>query len=371
MRVLHLTRDFPPRCTGGLSTAVGGLVRAAAAAGVEGAVLSFDAWRPRRNRADAAPPTEERDPPVLRVSSPDHLDAARAFAARVRPDLLQVHDDLLWELTAELRDALHVPAVSMVHVLHAEQDRLREVGRQPYSSVAQSCALAGADRVIAPSHAVDARIADRVDAARRRVARLGIEAPAARGERRTLERAVFAGRFADLNGTAEIFAAAPRLLERVPAAELVIAGGLPENPRSDRRWRRRWDDAATPAMRQRAELAGWLGPEALRSLLASSGVLLAPSWFETFGQVVLEGMLHGLAIVAGDTGALRELVGDDEACGPLVPPRDPDALVDAAVSLLADPARIAAAGQRAAERAAAYLWPRRIGEHIAVWRELT
>ena len=39
MRVLHLTTEFPPLIYGGLGTAIGGLVRASAQAGIEVAVM--------------------------------------------------------------------------------------------------------------------------------------------------------------------------------------------------------------------------------------------------------------------------------------------------------------------------------------------
>ena len=41
MRVLHLTTEFPPVIFGGLGTAVGGLVKASANAGIATAVLLF------------------------------------------------------------------------------------------------------------------------------------------------------------------------------------------------------------------------------------------------------------------------------------------------------------------------------------------
>ena len=39
MRVFHLTTEFPPLIYGGLGTAVGGLVRASARAGIEVGVM--------------------------------------------------------------------------------------------------------------------------------------------------------------------------------------------------------------------------------------------------------------------------------------------------------------------------------------------
>ena len=165
--VLHLTRDFPPRSAGGISTAVGGLVRTSLRAGMDCAVLSFDGWRPRaRAQPNAPTPTPTREPArgdssedglnarVLRVSTPAQLDAARAFARDVGPSVLHVHHDMLWPLAAELRAALGVRAAVTVHVLQAEQSRLRGLGEATLSERAQAQALAEADAVLAPSRAV-------------------------------------------------------------------------------------------------------------------------------------------------------------------------------------------------------------------------
>ena len=119
--IVHLTRDHPPRINGGLSTAVGGLVRALCDAGVRQRVVSFDAWRPRKKKGAGPPRLDETNGiPVLRVEGPHHLDEARAFIET--PDLVHVHDGFLDELAAEI-DA---PSVLTIHVAQGELRRLRQ-----------------------------------------------------------------------------------------------------------------------------------------------------------------------------------------------------------------------------------------------------
>lgn len=370
MRILHLTRDFPPRCAGGISTAVAGLARASLRAGLGCAVISFDGWRPRAHAgaADSAPvPAPEHvvhgEVQVLRVSTPSHLDAARAFARDLAPDLLHVHHDMLWPLAAELRAALRAPAALTVHVLQAEQNRLRGIDELTMSLRAQQQALADADAVLAPSRAVaellraggaapDARLAvaplgiDDSDQARASAAAAGRDGPV-----------LYAGRFADINGTAELFAAIPRIAARVPGARFVIAGGLPENRKAEARWRRRWDTGAPEHVRARVRFTGWLPPDALAAQYASAALLLAPSWFETFGLVVLEAMLHGVPVAATRAGALTERI-EHERTGLLSAPRDVDALVENAVRLLEGRALARRLARAAATEARRHLWDR-------------
>ncbi|GMA24867.1 hypothetical protein GCM10025864_26260 [Luteimicrobium album] len=61
---------------------------------------------------------------------------------------------------------------------------------------------------------------------------------------------------------------------------------------------------------------------------------------EPFGQVVVEGMVRGVPVIATDAGGVPEILRGDDAgpLGVLVPPGDSDALAEALVGVLDDPA---------------------------------
>jgi glycosyltransferase involved in cell wall biosynthesis len=83
-----------------------------------------------------------------------------------------------------------------------------------------------------------------------------------------------------------------------------------------------------------------------------AAVVAVPSRREGYGMVAREAMAHGRAVVASDTGGLRDAI-DDGVDGLLVPPRDVGALRAALERLLADPelrARLGAAARAKAER---------------------
>jgi glycosyltransferase involved in cell wall biosynthesis len=92
--------------------------------------------------------------------------------------------------------------------------------------------------------------------------------------------------------------------------------------------------------------AGMRRGEDLARHFASGDLFLFPSTSETFGNVTLEAMASGLAVVAFDYGAAREHM-DDPGCGACVPVADADAFVDAALALADDPVRRADSGRRA------------------------
>jgi glycosyltransferase involved in cell wall biosynthesis len=150
--------------------------------------------------------------------------------------------------------------------------------------------------------------------------------------------------------TRALLAALPRVRRAVPEATLRVVGAGPE----------------LPALRARAARLGldgcvtFLGPlpEArVRAEYADARVFCLPSLQEGFGIVFLEAMAAGLPGVAGNAGAVPEVVPDGEA-GLLVAPRDPEALAAALVRLLTDRALAARLGAAGRARAEGYDWPR-------------
>jgi glycosyltransferase involved in cell wall biosynthesis len=95
-----------------------------------------------------------------------------------------------------------------------------------------------------------------------------------------------------------------------------------------------------------------LGPLTRPALLAAwerCTIAVVPSLTpEAFGLVALEAMTAGRPLIAARSGGLPGVVGD---AGVLVPVGDVGALRTALAELLADPARRAALGAAAAERA--------------------
>ena len=91
---------------------------------------------------------------------------------------------------------------------------------------------------------------------------------------------------------------------------------------------------------------GRLEGDELAALYASADLFLFPSTTDTFGNVLLEAMASGLAIVAVDAAPTRELLADG-ALGEIVPAGDAAALAERILDLAADPQR----RRRLAERA--------------------
>jgi glycosyltransferase involved in cell wall biosynthesis len=84
-------------------------------------------------------------------------------------------------------------------------------------------------------------------------------------------------------------------------------------------------------------------------IFAASTLAVHPSHQEGFPNAVLEAMAAGKAVVAAASGGTVEAM-EDGRTGILVPPCNPDALAEALLRLLRDPARAQRMGEAGRER---------------------
>jgi|GEM_PF-118430 len=90
---------------------------------------------------------------------------------------------------------------------------------------------------------------------------------------------------------------------------------------------------------------------------------------EPFGQVVIEGMAAGCAVIASDAGGPAEIITSD-ADGLLVTPDDPGALAAALQALIVDPARRARLGDAGRTRVRSLTPDLVAGRVAAAWRRV-
>ncbi|HEX8969748.1 MAG TPA: glycosyltransferase [Chloroflexota bacterium] len=169
------------------------------------------------------------------------------------------------------------------------------------------------------------------------------------------------GRLALQKGQRHLIAAMPPLLERVPRAHALIAGGgdLEEYLR---------DLAAEVGVAERVHV---LGPRKdVPGLMHAMNVFAMPSIWEGFGLVLLEAMAAGRPIVASRVATIPEVVVDGET-GLLVPAGDPLALAEALARLATEPGlarRFGDAGQDRLRRQ--FSIDKMVGDTELLYREL-
>jgi phosphatidylinositol alpha 1,6-mannosyltransferase len=116
-------------------------------------------------------------------------------------------------------------------------------------------------------------------------------------------------------------------------------------------------------------LTGHLDGVELARAIASADILLSPSTTEAFGNVVLEAMASGLAVVSADAPSARVLLTDGET-GLLCPPGDVAAYAAAIAGLASSAELRRRMGRAAREASAAYSWDAASESVVQVYRAL-
>jgi glycosyltransferase involved in cell wall biosynthesis len=151
--------------------------------------------------------------------------------------------------------------------------------------------------------------------------------PAADPQQRHPQDILFLGLIGPRKGTFDLIPAFAEVSSKYPQARLTIGGnGEIEQARSL---------IGTLDLDGRAALAGWVGPEAKKKLLRSSGIYVLPSYNEGLPMSVLEAMAAGLAVITTRVGGIPELITDGTD-GLLIEPGDTEGLKRSISALLDD-----------------------------------
>lgn len=123
-------------------------------------------------------------------------------------------------------------------------------------------------------------------------------------------RFLFVGTQFEIKGGAALIRAFHRLYEAQPGVRLDMITHLPEQ----------FSTLVRQCPGIRLHQANFSRDELHRRFMADADVLVLPTYVESFGMVVLEALAHGLAVVATDVYALREMVENDVNGSLIAPP---------------------------------------------------
>ena len=366
MHVVHLTWEYPPVVYGGLGRHVHALAGAQAARG--------DAVTVVTQQPAGAPAREElAGVDVVRVPPdgpfPYHLpslltwvgglDASigQAGCAARDADVVHAHDWVVGRAGTTAAAHLGVPLVATVHATEAG----RHNGWLP-DDVARGVHLVEqwlvdeADGLIVCSASMADEVArgHHVDRARITVIPNGIDPPARQDPVRVPEdlldgspRISFVGRLEWEKGVYTAVDAMPLVLRAHPHARLRMVGTGGKSQELAER-------ITATGLQSRVSLLGHVDEATLQAVYASSDLLIAPSSYEPFGIVGLEGAAAGVPLIVGDTGGLAEFVTDDR--GRRCRPGDPQDLADQINAALSDPVGTARRRDAASAALRHYRW---------------
>jgi glycogen(starch) synthase len=282
---------------------------------------------------------------------------------------------MLWYVAEAIQRVTGTPIVYHVHSV----DRAEyEIGHEPNpwlsESHAQDQAIAASDRLIALTQSEAELLVKYYPAMRAKIRAVGNGIEDNDAARRAAFRSrpsgpplvLYSGRLVERKGIRELLDAIPLVLDAAPEAQFVLAGGPP--PLTGDEVAAQWLTPQHTPYRDRIHFTGWLSPDDVYRWYAAADILVVPSRYEPFGMVVLEGMLHGLPIIAAEVGGPADII-QQGTTGLLFPPRDVVALAAALRHLVKNGEDRSKMGIRAAhEVRRRWLWERLVPEMIEVYR---
>jgi len=137
-------------------------------------------------------------------------------------------------------------------------------------------------------------------------------------------------------GHQELFPALAKVRRQYPVHALVVGGG------------RKQEEVQKKAVEMGlGDIVHFVGiRHDIPDMLAAMDIFTIPSHSEGLCRALLEAMAAGLPVIASKVGGMVEVVQHEEN-GLLIPPRDPEALAQALLRLLADPDWAKTLGQKA------------------------
>jgi glycosyltransferase involved in cell wall biosynthesis len=354
LRIAVVTETYPPEVNG-VAMTLGRLVN-----GLQVRNHQVQLIRPRQHADDRPQPTatlsEHLQPGIAlpRYEGPAKAALTRLWT-RQRPDVVQIATEgpLGWSALAAA-NKLRLPVTSDFHInfhsfsrhygfgmlRHAIVANLRKFHNKaavtlvPTEGIRRELIASGYENIEIIGRGVDTKLfhPGRRDRALR--ARWGVN------DNETV--VLYVGRLAAEKNLALVFRTFDAMREAHPAARLVLVGDGPER-------------ALWLARRADAIFCGTQVGEALAAHYASGDVFLFPSLTETWGNVTIEAMASGIAVVAYDCAAAEEVIRHGEN-GLKVAPEDESEFIAKAVSLASDTVQQRRLGAAAAARAAQLSW---------------
>jgi glycogen(starch) synthase len=298
--------------------------------------------------------------------------AAIHLVSKWKPDVVHLHTAWFWPIARAIREQTKTPLVYTVHSL----DRAEyEIGDFVTQWDTQETVINEADRVIALSRDEQALIIKYCAEATERVRIVGNGIDDSVTTRATIQQkknngppvVLYSGRFVDRKGIRELFQAIPSVLEKAPDVRFVLAGGYGTGTEIERTL---LNESLEPYHSQ-IHFTGWLTPDKMAEWYRIADILVMPSWYEPFGMVILEGMLHGLPIAATSVGGPADILKHEETAL-LFPPKNIDGLSAALLRLARDSELRRRMGKAASEEVRrSWLWPTIVTKMEAVYLEVT
>jgi glycosyltransferase involved in cell wall biosynthesis len=146
-----------------------------------------------------------------------------------------------------------------------------------------------------------------------------------------------------------VLSAFARVLKRIPAATLTVAGSGPERQNLE-------NMARDLGIAGAVTFAGRIDNEKIPALYASADLMLNPSTVDNMPISILEAFASGVPVVSTDVGGVP-FIAEHERTALLIPARAPERMAEAMIELLLDQDKAQRLSAAASEEVKQYAWP--------------
>jgi glycosyltransferase involved in cell wall biosynthesis len=314
-------------------------------------------------------PNKLKKNPVLKLLSLSYLVggawAAWNICRQERIDILHVHWPFPHGLMAVLPNWLL--GCKVVYSCHSAEFALA-AGSKASTAILSFC-LRSAFAITANS-AHTAQLVQNVSGRTARVIPWGATVevdPLAKPVPQEVPLLLFSGRLIERKGVDYLLRAMPAILSR-QKIRLIITG--------DGHCRPEWERLARSLELSNAvSFAGFVSNAELSRLFRSCSIYVHPAIYDSKGDtegqgvVLVEALINRRPVVASKVGGIVDVIKEGET-GLLVPEKDPDAIADAVLRLLENPAYARELGERGQAHARNYFdWDRIIDQYDAIYSE--
>lgn len=332
MKVVHITTEYPPMVNGGLANCVQGLVNSSLRQGIEVQVMFIGDAHLKINQdqrfLDSGTKRIGQDMKStkaipLQFTWSQSIESCFSLVDIVKPDIIHIHNFQLLQIVQALKKRVDTPIVYTVHTIEREEHYDKSSRQLQIQATAQEKLIDLADYVIVlsqlegellkhycPNISQKLRIVGKgIDPAEFSNAVLKCKSSNNHynSSHQSSNKVLYVGRIEERKGLRDLFAVIPIILSKVPATEFTFVGS--HNHHLDmKEAKQRLLPIELSHFHDRIKFAPWTDRRALSNWYYSSDVLVVPSWYEPFGMVILEGMLHGLPVIASDVGGPRDIL---------------------------------------------------------------
>ncbi len=336
MRIAFISREYPPETGwGGIGTYVYHLSRALAAAGHDVHVVCRSASLEESMRCEGTLTIHRIRERKLGGPFADlryhWLPVSEWFySQRVAEKIRQLHEQAAFDIieAPEYRaEAFHLvrrPPAPVVLKLHTPTYLIREMGSLPtefrewlmdrmeYATARRAAAISAPSVAVADLAARDWGLPRQAIAHIPNPVNPALKEPVPWPSPEAPPTVLFVGRVDFRKGIGVLARAMSGVLKAVPEAHFILVGA-PEDKTvlgGDRSlYQEILEEWRTAGVMDRVQLVPWQkDPTALRPYYAQSHIIVVPSLYENFPNVVLEGMAAGRAVVASATGGIPEII---------------------------------------------------------------